>query len=363
MKYLFTLTLLSFLTFSISAQEESKWPDLDASTMDAEYYPEEVAWRNYLGDDKRNLTPKLKVVYSRPTIKGRKVFGDLVPFGEEWRLGANEATLISFYQAVAIGETAINQGTYSVFVTPNEDSWTFHISSETNIWGNANRDESKTVTSVTVDTKKVAEKREALTMTFQEIDDLTANLVVEWENTQAALPIAFNPILMDDINASPMDVAHYPAKSAYVNYLKGDEKNITPKIQVTYSRPQKNGRNIFGELLQPGSVWRIGANEATEVAFFQDVKVGGSELRRGRYAMFAKLNEGSWDIIFSKDYPIWGAANRDESKDVATVNIPLTTETEVVEALSIIFEDKGENATDMIIAWDTTRAALPITWE
>ena len=200
-------------------------------------------------------------------------------------------------------------------------------------------------------------------MTFQEVDDRTANLVVEWENTRAALPIAFNPILFSDADPSPMDMAHYPGNSAFNNYAESEDKKADPIIQVFYSRPQKKGRMVFGDLLKDGEVWRLGANEATEIVFYKDIKVGDKDLRRGRYAMFAKLNGESWDIIFSKDYPIWGAANRDETKDVASVSVPVTREDEIVEALAIIFEEKSETSAHMIIGWDQTRATIPVSWE
>ncbi|WP_235297097.1 DUF2911 domain-containing protein [Portibacter marinus] len=357
-------TIVSLLIVLTTAYaQDSKWPSLDASTMDAEYYPAEVAWRNYLSEDKRNITPKMKVVYSRPMMKDRKIFGNLVPYGEEWRLGANEATMITFYQPVDFGGQTVNQGTYSLFVVPEAGQWTFHLSSEMGIWGSANRDKSKTVASATVKTEDVEEPREALAMAFQEVDDLTANLIVEWEKTRAVLPIAFNPVILQGIDASPMDMAHYPRNSAFNNYAESEDKKADPIIQVIYSRPQKNDRDIFGGLLKEGEVWRIGANEATEVVFYKDVKIGEKELRRGRYAMFAELNGDTWDVIFSKDYPIWGAANRDESKDVASVTVPVYQEDEVVEALAIIFEEKSETSADMIIGWDKTRATVPVSWE
>lgn len=79
--------------------------------------------------------------------------------------------------------------------------------------------------------------------------------------------------------------------------------------------------------------------------------------------MFAQLNGATWDIIFSKDFPIWGEANRDESKDVAAVSVPVTKEEEVVEALGIIFEVKSATSAHMIIGWDTTRATIPVSWK
>jgi len=351
------LLLMSDLVFS---QGESRWPDVDKSILEIAYYPQTVAFRNYRDGAEREATPKVKLVYSRPKMNGREIFGALLPYGKEWRLGANEATMVSFYQGVRIGETSLGAGTYTVFAVPNEGEWTFHFSSQTGIWGGANRDADKTVASITVPTKEV-DTREELSMTFQEIDDMTTHLVVEWENTHAAVPISFNPIMFRGIDASPLDMVHYPAKSAYTNYLEGDEKNITPQIQVTYSRPAKKGRDVFGDLLKDTKVWRLGANEATEIAFFQNVKVGDTEIARGRYAVFAELNGDSWNLIFSKDFPIWGSHNRDEAKDVHSVKVAVGQQDEVVEHLSIIFEEKSNELVHMVIAWDKTIAEVPIT--
>ena len=363
MKYIILLAALIGFSVSLSAQSESKWPEIDASTLDAVYFPAEVAWRNYLETDQRDIKPKMKLLYSRPTMNDRKIFGELIKYGEEWRLGANEATLITFYQPVSVGGTTINAGTYSLFATVEANAWTFHVSSETNIWGNVNRDMAKTIASAEVKSMLIKNTREALTMTFQEIDAMHTNLVVEWENTRASMPIEFNPILMDGVDQSPMDIVHFPGNSAFTNYAKGENKNIKPRIQVTYSRPQKKGREVFGEMIKVGNVWRIGANEATEIVFHEDVMVGVKEVKKGRYSMFAKLYEGSWDLILSKDYPIWGAANRDESKDATIVSIPVTLEDEVVEALSIIFEEQSSSLVNMVIAWDQTRATVPIYWK
>ena len=68
-------------------------------------------------------------------------------------------------------------------------------------------------------------------------------------------------------------------------------------------------------------------------------------------------------MIFSKDLPAWGAANRDESKDVGRTNVSLKSDSEVVENLSIIFEEKSDKLVHMVVAWDQTRAELPITFK
>lgn len=363
MKNLLSIFLVTVFAISISAQEKSRWTKIDASNMDAEYFPAESAWRNYLKGDDREMTPKIKLLYSRPLINDRDIFGALVPYGKEWRMGANEANQITFYQAVDIGGTTVNRGTYSMFATPNENDWTISLSSQTGIWGAANRDASKTVASMTVPSTRSDQPVEMLSMSFREIDDQKAHLTIQWDRTKVELPIAFNPVLFSGADKSPMDMVTYPEKAAYTNYLEGAEKEIKPMAKVIYSRPYKNDRVIFGELLKVGDIWRVGANQSTELVLMQDAMVGDLELKRGRYAVYAELMEGSWDMIFSTDLPAWGNANRDESKDVGRTNIKTYTEDEVVENLTIIFEKKTAEMAHMIIGWDTTRAELPITFK
>lgn len=361
-KLLICVTLcLSFLC--VDAQTDSKWPPLDSSPMDAATYPRAAAWRNYMGDELRDVQPKAKVLYSRPQKKGRTIFGELVPYGKEWRLGANESTTITFYQDVDIDGTTLSRGTYSVFVTPTENTWTFVFSTQTGIWGGENRDKTSDVVSVTVPTEQVSQDREALTMTFQMVDDYHFNYVVQWGTVRATLEIGENPILFSPLDKSPMDKVVYPDKATYTNYMKGDDAKLTPKISVLYSRPYKNDRKIFGNLLKVGDTWRIGANESTEITLYEDVTIKGTDIKMGEYVLYAELKEGSWDIIFSTDLPAWGPANRDESKDAYRVNIPLSSEKEDLENLSIIFDEKSPKLVHMIIGWETTRAELPIEFK
>ena len=362
MKNLLTILFVAIMFVSGMAQE-SKWPKVDPSNMDMEYYPADVAFRNYLGEDGRNMSPKVRLIYSRPVKKGRTIFGELVPFGKEWRMGANEANEITFFGDVQIGGTTVPSGTYTVFCTPQAKSWDVSFSSQLGIWGEANRDASMTIAKVKVPVQNVESSEELLSMSFREIDNQTANLIVQWDKTRVEVPIKFNPVVFSSVDKSPMDKAHYPGNSAYTNYLEGAEKEITPKVQVTYSRPYKKGRTTFGDMIKEGDIWRIGANQSTEVMFYENVKVGKESLRKGRYAMYAEIKDGSWDIIFSKDIPAWGAANRDESKDVARVNVPVGNDKEVLENVTIIFEEKSDKLVHMVIGWDTTRVELPITFE
>jgi len=160
------------------------------------------------------------------------------------------------------------------------------------------------------------------------------------------------------LDKSPMDMSYYP-----VNYpvLKIQDKATEPVLaRVIYSRPQKTGRLIFGDLIEYGKVWRMGANEATEIDFYKNVRIGGKKISKGRYTLYAIVTPETWTIIINKDVDIWGAFKYDPQKDVLRVEVPTEKIGNVVEALAMVFEktDKGCN---LIIAWDNIKVSLPIS--
>jgi hypothetical protein len=160
------------------------------------------------------------------------------------------------------------------------------------------------------------------------------------------------------LDKSPMDASYYPA-----NYpiLKIQDKATEPVIaRVIYSRPQKNGRVVFGELVEYGQVWRMGANEATEVEFYKDVKIGGKKIKKGRYTAYALVNLDKWTIILNSETDTWGAFKYDPKKDVVRVDVAVQKNTEQVEALAIQFE-KENTGFSMVVAWDDLLVKLPIS--
>jgi hypothetical protein len=161
------------------------------------------------------------------------------------------------------------------------------------------------------------------------------------------------------LDKSPMDMSYYP-----VNYpiLKIQDKATEPLLaRVIYSRPQRNGRNVFGELLEYNKVWRLGANEATEIEFYKDVSIGGKLVPRGKYTIYAIPNLEKWTFIVNKETDIWGAFKYDASKDVVKVDVSVQKISEPIEAFSLIFE-KGNNGNDCLLtaAWEDVAVSLPI---
>ncbi|MEO5593972.1 MAG: DUF2911 domain-containing protein [Chitinophagaceae bacterium] len=160
------------------------------------------------------------------------------------------------------------------------------------------------------------------------------------------------------LDKSPMDMSYYP-----VNYtiLRIQDKATEPLVaRLVYSRPQRNGRNVFGELLEYNKVWRLGANEATEVEFYKDVVIGGKIIPKGRYTLYAIPSEDKWTIIVNKETDIWGAFKYDSGKDIVRTDVAVQKQAEPLEAFTMFFE-KTTNGFAIIATWDNALVALPIT--
>jgi len=159
------------------------------------------------------------------------------------------------------------------------------------------------------------------------------------------------------IDKSPMDMAYYPN-----NYpvLKIQDKVSEPVIaRVIYSRPQKNNRTVFGELIEYNTVWRMGANEATEIEFYRDVKIGGKKILKGKYTLYALVNPTEWTLILNKETDTWGAFKYDQKKDVTRIKVPVQQSLVPTDVFTIFFE-KIANGMNLNIAWDTVLVSLPI---
>lgn len=173
-----------------------------------------------------------------------------------------------------------------------------------------------------------------------------------------SMAVAMGQSKFPPMDKSPMDVSYYP-----VNYpiLKIQDRATEPLLaRVVYSRPQKSGRTVFGELVEYGKVWRLGANEATEVEFYKDVKVAGKKLKKGRYTLYALVSQDKWTIIFNSDTDTWGAFKYDAKKDVLRADVPVQKNTEILEALSMTFE-KANGGFNLVAGWDDVVVRLPMS--
>ncbi len=151
------------------------------------------------------------------------------------------------------------------------------------------------------------------------------------------------------LDKSPMDMASYP----------NDYKDANKVARIIYSRPQLKGRAL-AELAPTGKVWRTGANEATEISFYKDVKLGNTKIKAGSYSLFTIPEGDSYTVIISKDLNVWGAYTYNEKNDVARLKVPVTQADDSLEALSMVFS-KGTNGIVLNMGWDKSRVAVPFT--
>jgi hypothetical protein len=161
-----------------------------------------------------------------------------------------------------------------------------------------------------------------------------------------------------ELDKSPMDMSYWPANYPILK-MSGKAKD-QPVARIIYGRPLKNGRAIFGGIIKYNEMWRLGANEATEIEIFQPLKIGGKILAKGRYTMYCLPSENKWTIIFNKDNFCWGNFTYDIKKDLIRTDIDIEKNTESVEAFTMYFED-AKNGANLIFLWDTIKTSLPIT--
>lgn len=152
------------------------------------------------------------------------------------------------------------------------------------------------------------------------------------------------------LDASPADYA----------WLPPNRKD--PVVKIIYSRPAKKGRTMIGQTDPYGKVWRLGANEATEIKLFKDVTFGDKTVKAGTYTLYAIPTEKDWTIIFNTKLDTWGAYSYDEKLDVARVTVPVSKPASEVEVFTIAFDEPQGNASNMYIAWENWLVKVPVKY-
>ena len=127
--------------------------------------------------------------YSSPRAKGRKIYGELVPFGQVWRTGANEATTLVTPVDLTIGGTAVPAGSYTIFTVPNKDKWALVISKKTGEWGTDYPGQSNDLARVDMKVSTLPSPVENFTISFEKAGN-GANLNIDWDTTRASVAIA-----------------------------------------------------------------------------------------------------------------------------------------------------------------------------
>jgi len=169
---------------------------------------------------------KITLTYSRPNVKGRKIFGGMEPLGVVWRTGANAATRIKFTEDVKIEGKDLAAGEYGLFSVPGEKEWTIIFNKTGNQWGAYEYKESDDVLRVTVPTKALKEKVETLTMQFSDVTETAAKLNLMWE--KSAFTVNMTTAIDEKVMANIAEA------------MKGEKKPYFAAAQYYY----QNGKDL-----------------------------------------------------------------------------------------------------------------------
>ena len=169
----------------------------------------------------------VEVEYSRPSAKGRVVFGNLVPFGKLWRTGANANTTISFSDDVVISGITLKKGKYSLFTTPKVDSWEIVFYSDTDNWGTPETwSEAKVALKTTVKSEVLNRNVESFTVSINNLDNNFAHLELSWEKTLVAIkfevPTQKNAMASIDKTLAGPTAGDYFAAAQFYNQSNGE---------------------------------------------------------------------------------------------------------------------------------------------
>lgn len=148
------------------------------------------------------------------------------------------------------------------------------------------------------------------------------------------------------IDASPMDL---------VVFKNEDDEAIA---RVIYSRPQKRDRDVFGKLVPYGQVWRTGANEATELTLYNDMKVADVLVEAGTYTLYTIPEENEWTIILNNKVHTWGAYEYTDKEDRVRIKVPVRKSPTTIESFSMAFTPAGDGA-NLLMGWDDRYVEVP----
>ena len=195
----------------------------------------------------------IELNYSRPSVKGRDIFGGLIPFGKHWRLGANKNSTISFSTDARFGGENVPAGTYSITAIVDEMNWTIILNSKNDMWGiddgyNSRQD----VARFTAPVKTLNAPVESLYMGIEDLTQETANLIIVWEKSLVKIPIALETIrlaeenLQNALNENPED---FKIKRTAARFYMQNDLNMNEAVSLITKVVKNNPESWYNNYL------------------------------------------------------------------------------------------------------------------
>ncbi len=286
-------------------------------------------------------TNKISVNYGRPSMRGRKIMGDLVPWNQVWRTGANQATHFKTNYDMIIGGVPLPRGTYTLWTLPSATGWKFIINKQTGQWG-TNYDERQDYARFDAVVEHLAAPVETLTIAFDATGKTKGKLKLMWENTLVWTPFEKSDKVRP---VSPLD-----STEVFLNNYK---------VKVTYSKPFMRGRNIWGVVVPTDSIWRTGANAATVLKTETATVIGGVTIPAGTYTLYSRPRANGYDLIVSKKAP--GDADYEPSMDLARIQMAMKTLDKQVDPFRISLEKTSQKDLAYLkFAWGDREYAVDV---
>jgi len=234
--------------------------------------------------------------YSRPSSKGRTIFGDLVPFGKLWRTGANANSIVSFSDDVVIDGKTLPKGKYALFTVPRADNWDVIFYKDTDNWGTPESlDEAKVALKTTAKPQVLNNRLETFTLAINNLDNNFAHLEISWEKTLVAVKVEVptNKTAMASIEKAlnGPSAADYYAAGTYFFQSNGDMKKALEYVDKALSM---NAQKPFWHLRQKSLIQAKLGDKKGAIETAQLSLAGAEEAKNADYIKMNKDSIAEW---------------------------------------------------------------------
>lgn len=230
---------------------------------------------------------EITLEYSRPSVKGRKIFGDIVPFGKIWRTGANATTKITFTDDVQVEGNAVKAGTYGVYSVPNKDGWEIMLYSDLALNGNvAEYKTENEVLRVKVKSTNIPFKIETMMFSFDDVTSNSVNLALLWENTVVTLKIT------TEIDSKVMKSIDESMKSDKPDYFRAagyyfdNGKDLKQALTWATKATEENPKAFYMMLLKAKIEYKLGDKAAGKASAEKTIELA-KEAKNDDYVALA----------------------------------------------------------------------------
>jgi hypothetical protein len=231
----------------------------------------------------------IELSYSRPGVKSRKIFGDLVPYGKVWRTGANQATTLSFGDSVTIGGTAIPPGKYGLLTIPGPDEWTIIITKQLDVTNPSAYKADQDVVRMNVRRQEFPFPVETFTILFSNVTPSSCDLALVWDKTLVALPIKtdIDSRIMAQINAA-RNTDHFPYYTAATYYLD-NKKDIYQALEWFNKAVEQNPKAYYMFYQKARGLAKMGKNTEAIATAQQSIQLAKEAKNEDYVALNEKL--------------------------------------------------------------------------